>query len=406
MREVEAMVKGKTIVLGVTGGIAAYKAVSLCSALVQAGAEVRVIMTESATKFVTPLTFQVISRQSVMVDTFDERDASKVAHIDLADRADLVVIAPATGNIIAKMAYGLADDMLSTTLLATTAPIMVAPAMNVHMYAHTAVQQNMNILRERGVRFIEPGEGQLACGYVGKGRLAEPEEIMNIVQSYFADQQALTGKRLIITAGGTIERIDPVRYLSNDSSGKMGFAIAQAAKDMGAQVTLIAANTKLPTPAGVQVIPVVSAQDMYDAVMERLDDSDVVIKAAAVADYRPDVQADQKIKKHEDTMTITLQKTQDILMEIGKRKTKQFVVGFAAETDNVERNALDKLKRKACDLIVANDVSIAGSGFGSEMNTVSFYDANGLIEALPAQAKTSIAVRLLQLITTRIGSIE
>lgn len=277
---------GKTIVLGVSGGIAAYKAAALCSKLAQAGAEVRVIMTASAVKFVAPLTFQTLSRHEVAVDTFDEKDASVVQHIDLADRADLFVVAPATANVIGKMAHGLGDDMLSTTLLATTAPVLVAPAMNVHMYAHPAVQQNMKTLADRGVRFVEPGTGQLACGYVGKGRLAEPEEIVRAIEQHFAEDGRLKGKRVLITAGATLERIDPVRYISNDSSGKMGYAIAEAAARMGADVTLVSGKVSVPVPPGVTLVQAESTLEMRDAVLSRMDDQDVIIKAAAVADYR------------------------------------------------------------------------------------------------------------------------
>lgn len=396
------MLKGKTIVLGVTGGIAAYKAAALCSALVQGGAEVRVIMTESACEFITPLTFQTISRKPVITDIFDENDPSVVSHIDLADSADLFVIAPATANMIAKMALGLADDMLSTTLLATTAPILVAPAMNVHMYAHPAVQHNMEILRQRGVMFFDPAEGQLACGYVGKGRLAEPKDIYEAIGRHFASQPLLAGKKLLVTAGGTIERIDPVRYITNDSSGKMGYAIAQAAKEMGAEVTLISANTSLPSPSGVQVVPVVSAEDMYYAVLDRMNQMDIIVKAAAVADYRPVLIEDKKIKKNEETLSISLEKTKDILKTIGERKTTQFVVGFAAETDNLEAYALEKLRKKNCDLLVANDVTLPGAGFGTDSNVVHIFDQKGLVEALPLLPKKEVAVRILELIAVRL----
>lgn len=397
------MLKGKTIVLGVTGGIAAYKAASLCSALVQGGAEVKVIMTSAAVEFITPLTFQTISRNPVITDTFDERDPSVVSHIDLADAADLFVIAPATANIIAKMAHGLADDMLSTTLLATTAPILVAPAMNVHMYDHPAVQHNMEILKQRGIEFFDPGEGQLACGYVGKGRLAEPQDIFHAIRDRFSLKPLLTGKKLLVTAGGTIERIDPVRYITNDSSGKMGFAIAQAAQEMGAEVTLISANSSLPSPQGVRFISVVSAEDMYEAVMDRMEQMDIIVKAAAVSDYRPAIKADKKIKKNEETLTLTLEKTKDILKAVGERKTTQFLVGFAAETDNLEANALQKLQRKHCDLLVANDVTLPGAGFGADSNVVHIFDAAGLVQALPMQSKKEVAVHILELIAARLS---
>ncbi|MGG1553259.1 bifunctional phosphopantothenoylcysteine decarboxylase/phosphopantothenate--cysteine ligase CoaBC [Paenibacillus ferrarius] len=395
--------QGKTIVLGVCGGIAAYKAAALTSKLTQAGATVRVIMTESAVQFVAPLTFQTLSRHHVFVDTFDEKDPSVVSHINLADSADLVLIAPATANMIGKLALGLGDDMLSTTLLATEAPIWVAPAMNVHMYANPAVQANMQTLASRGVRFIEPGEGQLACGYVGKGRLAEPEEIFAAVERFFAgEQKPLAGKRVLVTAGGTVERLDPVRYLTNDSSGKMGYAIAEEAVRMGAQVTLVSGPTALSAPAGTQLVRVQSALDMREAVLSRLDAQDVVVKAAAVADYRPAETATQKIKKKADTLTLQLVKNPDILQEIGTLKTHQFVIGFAAETENLDDYAMDKLNRKNCDLIVGNDVSQDGAGFGTDTNIVRIYDRSGLVQALSLRSKSEVARELLQLAAQRI----
>lgn len=399
------MLKGKTIVLGVTGGIACYKGAALCSKLAQAGADVRVVMTEAATKFVAPLTFQTLSRHDVYVDTFEERDASVISHIDLADRADLVVVAPATANMIAKMAHGIADDMLSTTLLATEAPILVAPAMNVHMYTHPAVAANMRILRERGVFFVEPGEGQLACGYVGKGRLAEPEEIMVAIARMLNPNKPLAGKTVLVTAGGTVERIDPVRYITNDSSGKMGFAIAEAAKRMGADVTVVAARTSEPLPAGVNAVCVESTQEMMEAVLARFPDADIVVKAAAVADYRPARPSDVKIKKKDDVMTLELVKNPDILQLLGERKTpRQLVIGFAAETNDGEAHALDKVRRKKSDLIVLNDVTQPGAGFGTDTNIVSIYDADGLVESLPLMDKRSVAERLLTIAAERLAA--
>lgn len=404
------MLTGKTIVLGVTGGIAAFKAASLCSKLVQKGADVHVIMTESAKQFITELTFQILSKNPVYSDTFDERDPSVVSHIHLADEADLVLIAPATANMIAKMAHGLADDMLSTTLLATEAPVMIAPAMNVHMYAHPAVQANMQLLESRGVMMIEPGEGLLACGYVGKGRLEEPETIVQVVERYFAahnesvqGQGLLRGKKVIVTSGGTVERIDPVRYITNDSSGKMGFAIAKAAKDMGAEVHVVYGHTDVEPPSDVDTVKVQSAEDMYRAVLEHWEDSDLVIKAAAVADYRPKVTAASKMKKSGDTMTLELVKTVDILEELGKTKTKQFLIGFAAETNDVEKYAQDKLKRKNADLIVANDVTAEGAGFRSDTNIVQVYDAGGLVEQMPVMTKDEVARRLLTIAAARMN---
>ncbi|XOK58727.1 bifunctional phosphopantothenoylcysteine decarboxylase/phosphopantothenate--cysteine ligase CoaBC [Paenibacillus elgii] len=398
------MLNEKTVLLGVSGGIAAYKAAAVCSKLAQAGADVRVIMTESATKFVAPLTFQTLSRHDVIVDTFDEKDASVVSHIDLADRADVVVIAPATANVIGKIALGLADDMLSTTLLATTAPILVAPAMNVHMYAHPAVQANMQKLAERGVRFIEPGTGQLACGYVGKGRLAEPEEIVAAVERFFQEKRLLEGKRVLVTAGATVERIDPVRYLTNDSSGKMGYAIAEEAQRMGAIVTLVTGKASIAAPAGVTVVKVESALEMMEAVLSRLPEQDVIIKAAAVADYRPAEQAEHKIKKNEDEMTMRLVKNPDIAQAVGERKKpSQLLVGFAAETQHLETFAQEKLKKKRCDLLVANDVTMEGAGFGTDTNVVRIYDSGGLVEALPLMSKGQVAARLLALVADRLG---
>lgn len=401
--------KGKTILLGITGGIAAYKAASLTSKLVQKGAEVHVIMTASAKQFITELTLQSLSKQRVYSDTFQERDPSSISHIDLADSADLVIVAPATANIIAKMAHGIADDMLSTTLLATTAPVMVAPAMNVHMYQHPAVLHNLNILASRGVQFIEPGEGLLACGYVGKGRLEEPETIVSHIENFFATQESavsgpLTGKKVVITAGGTVERIDPVRYISNDSSGKMGFALARAARAMGAEVTLIAARTDEAPPQDPQitVVRVQSAEEMYDAVYSVWDSCDIMIKAAAVSDYRPKHSETSKIKKSGDTLTLELVKTTDILETLGKIKQKQFLIGFAAETGNTEFYAKDKLVRKNCDLIVANNVAAAGAGFGSDTNIVSIYDVEGLVLELPVLSKDEVARRLLTLVAERL----
>ncbi|WP_246187978.1 bifunctional phosphopantothenoylcysteine decarboxylase/phosphopantothenate--cysteine ligase CoaBC [Paenibacillus tengchongensis] len=403
-------IHGKTIILGVTGGIAAYKAAALTSKLTQKGAKVHVIMTASAKEFITELTLQSLSKHRVYSDTFQERDPAEISHIDLADAADLVLIAPATANSIAKMALGIGDDMLSTTMLAVTAPVMVAPAMNVHMYQHPAVQANMKTLAGRGIHFIEPGEGLLACGYVGKGRMEEPESIVDVVNSFFADREMaasgpLQGKRVIVTAGGTVERIDPVRYISNDSSGKMGFALARAARAMGADVTLIAARTDAAPPQDPQIelLRVESAAEMFDAVRSRWEDCHVLISAAAVADYRPKQSAENKIKKSGDTLTLELVKTTDILGTLGKIKDRQFVIGFAAETGNAEMYAKDKLVRKNLDLIVANDVREEGAGFGTDTNIVSIYDAQGLVLDLPLSSKDEVARRILLLAAERVA---
>ncbi|MDU8671888.1 bifunctional phosphopantothenoylcysteine decarboxylase/phosphopantothenate--cysteine ligase CoaBC [Paenibacillus polymyxa] len=432
------MLKGKVIILGITGGIAAYKGAALCSKLTQKGADVHVIMTASAKEFITELTLQSLSRNPVYSDTFDEREPSIVSHIHLADAADLVLVAPATANIIGKMAHGLADDMLSTTLLATTAPIMVAPAMNVHMYTHPAVMQNMETLVSRGVKMIEPGEGLLACGYVGKGRLEEPETIVQTIERFF-DQQAqepeatiksearwfgeestekqvterlidknelaLSGKKVIVTAGGTIERIDPVRYITNDSSGKMGFAIAKVAQEMGAEVHLIAANTSAEPPLGISLERVRSAEDMYQAVLKQWETSDMVVMAAAVADYRPREVAQTKIKKKDSVFTLELVKNVDILESLGRSKKHQFLIGFAAETGNLETYAIDKLERKNCDLLAANDVTVDGAGFGVDTNAVQIYDRSGMVEQIPVQSKEDVARKLLTLAAGRMGGV-
>ncbi|MEC0205167.1 bifunctional phosphopantothenoylcysteine decarboxylase/phosphopantothenate--cysteine ligase CoaBC [Paenibacillus lautus] len=413
------MLNGKVIVLGVTGGIAAYKAATLCSRLVQRGADVHVIMTESAKQFIPELTLQTLTKNPVYSDTFDERDPSVVSHIHLADLADLVLIAPATANVIGKMAHGLADDMLTTTLLATTAPVMISPAMNVHMYTHPAVRANMETLVSRGVSMIEPGEGLLACGYVGKGRMEEPDTIVDVVERFFRERAVqpvalneeiassttgiLHGKKVVVTAGGTIERIDPVRYITNDSSGKMGFAIAKAAKQLGADVHLIAAHTDEAPPEGIRTEKVESAQDMYEAVLRVFDHSDIVVKAAAVADYRPAEVATSKIKKRGETMTLDLVKTTDILESLGRQKTSQFLIGFAAETDTVEQFAREKLKRKNCDLIVANDVTQEGAGFRTDTNSVHIFDAEGLVLQLPVMSKEEVAQKLLTLAADRLS---
>ncbi|QJC52378.1 bifunctional phosphopantothenoylcysteine decarboxylase/phosphopantothenate--cysteine ligase CoaBC [Paenibacillus albicereus] len=397
------MLRGKTILLGVTGGIAAYKAAILCSKLVQKGAEVHVIMTESAVRFIAPLTLQTLSRHPVHLDTFDEQNPGAVTHIDLADRADLILIAPATANSLAKLAAGLADDMLSTTLLAATAPIIAAPAMNVHMYEHPATVANMETLGRRGVRFIDPGTGQLACGYVAKGRLAEPEDIVLAAERFFASRTLLAGKRLLVTAGGTVERFDPVRYLTNDSSGKMGFAIAEAARDMGAEVTVVAARTDVPAPGGVELVRVESAEQMLEAVLSRYAEADIVVKAAAVADYRPVERHASKLKKSAATLTLELEKTTDILAELGRRKSGQFLVGFAAETERLAEHAMDKLRRKNCDLIVANDVTMEGAGFGGDTNAVQVFDAAGPALSLPVLGKRETAERVLELVAARLG---
>lgn len=390
----------KKILLCVTGGIAAYKAVALTSKLTQNEFEVKVMMTENAMKFITPLTFQAISRHDVYTDTFDEKDPAKIAHIDLADWPDLIIVAPATANIIGKLAAGIADEMISTTLLASTKPVWIAPAMNVHMYHHPIVQRNMNLLKEYGYRFIEPGEGYLACGYVGKGRLEEPETIVEHVKRYFNEgtnsNNKFKGKNILITAGPTRERIDPVRYITNFSTGKMGYAIAEAAHELGANVTLVSGPVQLKPPKGVNLIPVESAEDMYQAVMEHFDKADIVVKTAAVADYRPKIVQDNKMKKQSGEMSIELVRTKDILAELGKRKKHQFLVGFAAETDNLEEYAQKKLKEKNADIIVANNVKKEGAGFGSDTNIVTIFKKNKEKIELPVLTKKEVAYEIFK----------
>jgi phosphopantothenoylcysteine decarboxylase / phosphopantothenate---cysteine ligase len=403
------MNQGKKILLCVAGGIAVYKAAALTSKLVQSGAEVKVIMTESAQKFVTPLTFQALSRQDVYWDTFDEKDSAKIAHIDLADWPDLILVAPATANIIGKLANGIADDMISTTLLATTAPVWVAPAMNVHMYDHPAVQRNIQTLFEDGCRFIEPSEGYLACGYVGKGRLEEPEKIVEIIQDYFTDsmneKKLLKGKRIIITAGPTREMVDPVRFFTNRSTGKMGYALAQAALQLGAEVTLISGPTNLNPPAGAHVVEVNSAEEMYNAVHSVFNQADIVVKSAAVADYRPREILDQKLKKKDGNLVLEFERTKDILKSLGELKDRQFLIGFAAETTNVEEYAKAKLHKKNADMIVANNVKETGSGFGTDTNKVSIITRDA-VRHLPMLSKQEAAKEIFKEAIKQMGTIH
>lgn len=390
------MLNGKNILLCVTGGIAVYKAVALTSKLTQTGANVKVIMSESAMQFVTPLSFQALSRNDVYIDTFDEKDSKKIAHIDLADWADLILIAPATANIIGKLANGIADDMISTTLLAATSPVWLAPAMNVHMYSHPAVMKNIDALYQFGYRFVEPSEGYLACGYVGKGRLEEPEKIINHIADFFdGSKKVLKNKKVIVTAGPTREKIDPVRYLTNHSSGKMGYAIAEEAASLGADVSLVSGPVSIDAPAGVQLIKVESAEEMYQAVLSQYDDADIVIKTAAVADYKPKKVYKHKVKKKSGEEYLELERTKDILFELGKRKNKQVLIGFAAETEKLDDYAIGKLEKKNADMIVANNVTAEGAGFGTDTNIVTLYKRNGSIDHLPLMSKHEVAAKIL-----------
>ncbi|MGB3259381.1 bifunctional phosphopantothenoylcysteine decarboxylase/phosphopantothenate--cysteine ligase CoaBC [Paenisporosarcina sp.] len=393
------MLANKKILLCVAGGIAVYKAVALVSKLSQAGVDVKVIMTESATKFVQPLSFQVMSRNDVYTDTFDEKDSNVIAHINLADWADLVIVAPATANVIGKLANGLGDDMLTTTLLATTAKVWIAPAMNVHMYDHPAVKRNIATLATDGYEFIEPSEGFLACGYVGKGRLEEPEKIVSLVDAFFQPKELpLKGKKVVITAGPTRERIDPVRFLTNFSSGKMGYALAEAATKLGAETILVSGPVSLPVPPGVTIEHVESAEDMLQAVLHHFDDADIVVKTAAVADYRPKYVHEQKMKKQAGDATLELERTTDILMTLGQKKTHQLLIGFAAETNDVEMYAKGKLAKKNADYIVANDVTREDSGFGTDTNTVVLIGKDNFEHHFDNMSKKQLATKLFETI--------
>lgn len=393
------MVRGKNILLGVSGGIAVYKACALASKLTQKGANVKVMMTENATKFVSALTFQALSRNPVYVDTFDEKDPEKIAHIDIADWADIAIIAPATANIIGKLANGIADDMLSTALLATRADSYIAPAMNVHMYAHPAVIENMKQLEAWGYHFIEPGAGYLACGYVGKGRLEEPETIIEVIEQHQQIGQPLQGKKVLISAGPTREIIDPVRFFSNRSSGKMGFRLAETAAELGAEVTVIAGPTDVKVNnSNVNRIDVISAEEMYKAMHEAFPAADIVIKAAAVADYRPKQVHKGKMKKQAGDLTLEMERTKDILLSLGEQKENQFLVGFAAETDNVIEYGRKKLEKKNLDAIVINNVAAEGAGFAGDTNIVTYLNRSDQSEEIPLATKNEIAKKLWQFI--------
>jgi len=382
---------GRHIVMGVTGSIAAYKAVEVVSRLRKLGAEVHVIMTRAAQEFVTATTFREISGQPVASDMWAPVQEFQVEHVALGKLADLVLVAPATAHILAKAAHGLADDMLSTTLLATKAPVWFAPAMNTNMYEHPATQANLATLRSRGCYILEPATGHLACGIEGKGRLPEPVDIVAAVVAYFKRSQALAGRKVLVTAGGTREPLDPVRYLGNRSTGRMGYAVAAEAAARGAEVVLVSGPTVLPTPAGVRRVDVETALEMREAVLQEYVDADLVIKAAAVADYRPATVATQKIKKSAGDLTLTLTRNPDILYELGQQKKQQVLVGFAAETQDVAAYAKAKLVKKHLDFIVANNVAEADAGFGTETNRVTIYAADGSADSYPLLSKREVA---------------
>ena len=389
------MLKGKTVLLGVTGGIAAYKAAYLASALVKLHANVEVIMTEHATRFIAPLTFEQLTGRRCMVDTFDRNFSHQVEHIALAERTDLVLIAPATANVCAKLAHGLADDMLTTTVLACTCPKLIAPAMNTHMFENPVTQDNLDTLRRYGWEVIAPASGRLACGAVGPGKLPEPDLLVQHVLRAIALPHDLEGKRVLVTAGPTQEALDPVRYLTNHSTGKMGYAIAKMAMLRGAQVTLISGPTAIQPPPFVEVVPIVSAQDMFEAVTSRAPQCDFIFKAAAVADYTPADYSDDKVKKKEGDLSIPLKRTADILQYLGDhRRPGQVICGFSMETRDMLENSTAKLTKKHVDMICANNLKVAGAGFGVDTNVITLITAGGC-EELPLLSKEEAAGRIL-----------
>lgn len=389
------MLESKCVVIGVTGGIAAYKTANLTSELVKHGVEVHVIMTKNATNFITPTTFEVLSGNKCIVDTFDRGFSFEVEHISLAKKADLIIIAPATANIIAKLSTGIADDMLTTTVLAAKCPILVAPAMNTNMYEHITVRNNLEKLRSYGYEIIEAASGRLACGDVGKGKLADTEVLFSHIVNNIAYDKDLSGKNVLVTAGPTIEKIDPVRFISNHSSGKMGIEIAKAAAYRGAKVRLVLGKTAIKRPDFVDIIDIVSANDMYEAVREYANDSDIIIKSAAVADYRPADIADEKMKKSDSELSIKLERTVDILKYLGDNKrSDQFLCGFSMETSNLIENSKLKLEKKNLDMIVANNLKEEGAGFAGDTNKVSIITKDDIIQT-EILSKKKIAHKIL-----------
>ena len=396
------MLKGKTVILGVTGGIAAYKSAWLTSLLVKAGADVQVIMTEHAREFIAPLTFEALTNQRCHTDTFDRNHEYSTEHVSLASRADAVIIAPATANVIAKLACGIADDMLTTTVLACDCPKIVVPAMNTRMYENPVTRDNLEKLRKYGVTVVEPAAGRLACGDVGKGKMPDPDVLFQYVLMACAFEKDMAGKKVLVTAGPTQERIDPVRYITNHSTGRMGYSIAKICALRGAEVTLVTGQTALEPPLFVDMVPVVSARDMYEAVVERSGEMDVIIKAAAVADYRPAVTSDEKIKKSDGDMAIDMERTDDILGYLGScKKPGQFLCGFSMETQNMLENSRAKLERKNLDMIVANNLKVKGAGFGTDTNVVTIITAD-MEKELELMSKDEVAARLLDEILARI----
>ncbi len=391
------MLSNKNIVIGVTGGIAAYKALDIVSRLKKLGANINVIMTKSALEFVKPLSFQSLSQNYVIKDMFDEPKTWDVEHISLAQKADLFLIAPATANIIGKISNGVADDMLSTTVMATKAPVIIAPAMNTNMYENPIMQSNIDKLKDLGYLFIDPEQGRLACGDYGKGKLADPEYIVNEIVDFFNKEKdkSLKGKKVIVTAGPTREPIDPVRFITNHSSGKMGYCIAEEAKKRGADVILISGPTNIKKPENIKVINIITARDMYNAVFKHFEEADIIIKAAAVSDYRPKTISNQKIKKSDSDFSIHLERNPDILYELGKNKGNKILVGFAAETENIKDNATLKINKKNLDMIIANDLTNENAGFCVDTNVISIIDRLGNIEDYDSMSKTDVAKIIL-----------
>ena len=391
------MLTGKTVIMGVTGSIAAYKAATLAHMLKKQNCDVNVIMTKNATEIIAPLTFERLTGNKCIIDTFDKNIQYDVKHISLAKKADMVIIAPATANIIGKIANGIADDMLSTTVMACRCPVYISPAMNTAMYENPIVQSNIEKLKSFGYKFIEPTEGLLACGDIGKGKMPEPEDIAEYVYKELAFNKDMSGKKVIVTSGATMEAIDPVRYITNHSTGKMGCAIARAAMQRGAEVTLIAGHMDIAPPPFVKVIDVKSSEDMYNAVISEYKNSNIIVMAAAVADYTPVTAAKNKIKKSDSDMDISLKRTNDILKYIGENKEDRYICGFSMETENLIENSAKKLKSKNADMIVANDLNVKGAGFGTDTNVITIITENDTIE-LPIMSKDEAAHRILDII--------
>ena len=392
------MLKGKTVILGVSGSIAAYKIASLASALVKQHCDVHVIMTQNATNFIHPMTFETLTGNKCLIDTFDRNFQYSVEHVSLAKKADVALVAPATANVIGKMAHGIADDMLTTTLLACQCPIIVAPAMNTRMFRNSIVQDNMKLLKCYGIEVIDPACGYLACGDTGEGKMPEPELLLQYIYKALIVKKDLEGLNVLVTAGPTCEAIDPVRYITNHSTGKMGYAVAKAAAMRGAKVTLVSGPVNLDPPPFVEVVDVVTAEDMFQAVTSRAAKQDIIIKSAAVADYRPSVVASEKVKKKDGEMSIALERTKDILAYLGEHKREgQFLCGFSMETENMLENSVAKLVKKNLDMIVANNLKVEGAGFGTNTNIVTVITRKGG-EQLPLMSKDDVAGQILDAI--------